>query len=177
MIASSENIGAPEGAINVGASPSGLSPRGSVARGGGHTSALGLSGVVADPRWHVEKHIRRSGGSLDCRCSKVMAVRRLSLFVHDRHFAKHDTCVGVWRWRCGVINRIRAMLMTEAPLADMPFVQCEDEVDCCRRLRDVMSRVVGGEQPDGVDLSLWLFNKPNTKVHLVHFGRLRSCVL
>lgn len=31
-----------------------------------------------------------------------------------------------------------------------------------------MSEMVGGDQPNGVDLSLWLFEKPYTKLYLVH---------
>lgn len=53
-----------------------------------------------------------------------------------------------------MFGRHRLVLMIEVPLVDMPFVQCEKEADYCHSLRDVMSGLVGGEQPDGVDLSL-----------------------
>lgn len=144
---------------------------------GGVTVVADLKEVVQDPRWYVEEYMERFRDSLNCRRFKAMAVDGSSLFIYDRNRIKHDTCVGAWRRRRGALDRNKSMMMTVAPLADMPFVRCEGEFTYCQKLPDMMSSAATVEQGSLVDSSLWLFGKPYTRMHLFHGGRHRTRVL
>lgn len=85
------------------------------------------TGVVADPRWHVEGYLERCGVTLVGRRLKAMVIDSSSPFIYDRNRICHDTCVGAWRRRRDFFARNRSMTLTKAPLADVPFVCCEEE--------------------------------------------------
>lgn len=106
-----------------------------------------------------------------------MAAEASSWFFYIPHRLKHKTCVIAKRRLRGVFDPDLSVLMTEKPLADMPFVWCEEEVNYIWRLRDAMNEVVGKEQPGRVKLSLWLRSKPYNKLHLHEGGRLFSRML
>lgn len=104
---------------------------GTVAEGGGHRSKTSPNDVMADPHLQVEEYIKRFGNSLDRLTFMATAVSGLSSFMYDRHRIKHGTCIGPWRWRHGVFDRYRLMLITDASLQSILFVRFEVEVDYC----------------------------------------------
>lgn len=63
-------------------------------------------------------------------------------------------------------------MMPTITQTDLAFVCCHEEVDYRRHLRGSITEVNELEPMDGVDLSLWLFNKPFTLIHILHVGHL-----
>lgn len=145
--------------------------------GAGGSSGSTMAGVVEDRRWHVEEYLDCCGKTLDGRRFKAMAMEGYSLFIYDRDRIRHDTSIGAWRRRRGVCTRNWSLMLTEAPLADMPFVRCEEEVAYSVQLREVMVGAATRELPEAVYLSPWFFEKPFLKLPLFHGGRLRTPVL
>lgn len=60
---------------------------------------------------------------------------------------------------------------------DVPFVLYEEEVSYCCKLRAVMVGEVTMEISEGLNISLWIFDKPFMKLHMFYGYRLRNSVL
>lgn len=126
--------------------------------------------VIADPRWQVEAYMGHWVETLGVCWYQAMAVNGPSSYLYDRQRVRHDTCVGARRRRRCVLDRNRALLSAGALASDMPFDGCEKEVSYCQKSREVIENFGVGEIPTKMDLELWYFERPYTKLPLSQGG-------
>lgn len=135
------------------------------------------SDVIGDLLWYVPEYRKCHSDALDCCRFSGMAVDGSIMCISDRYRVKSDTYVGTRRCHRSVMERDFSGLIIKEILANIPFVGCEEGDGYFCKSHALMSSVLGLKSADGADLSLRLFGKPFSNLHLLHGGRLQARVL